>query len=420
MKGILYLFLFLFLSAQCFSQKKCETFRYFQNELNDNPGFKKNQHAIEEFTNRFINSNLPIQNNQLRVSGLPIIKIPVVVHVLYHFPEQKISDDIIKNQIEILNRDFRRKNFDTTLTPLSFRNVAADCEIEFYLATSDPFLFSTTGIEKKYTPVLSWGTSDKMKFNDEMGANAWDSKKYLNIWVCNTGDLAGFSSLPGGDPKKDGIVIDFGAFDTNFFGNGYDMGRTLVHEVGHWLNLIHIWGDSDCGDDKVADTPKQEIYTSECPTDVLKSCNNGTAGNMYMNYMDFTNDACMNLFTNGQKTRMRSLFASGGARESILSSTGLATPIAIVRPVEIPDPKWLFAKIYPNPVSDKLFFNLEYDIRWVGKTINVSNLMGQNVMRIIITSKTMEVDISKLQSGIYFLSAKKEDGEWIHHKFIKI
>ena len=91
-----------------------------------------------------------------------------------------------------------------------------------------------------------------------------------------------------------------------------------------------------------------------------------------------------------------------------------------MRPIELPDPKWLFAKIYPNPVSDKMIFNLEYDIRWIGKTINVSNLIGQNVMRILITSKVMEVDLSKLQSGVYFLSAKKEDGEWIHHKFIKI
>lgn len=417
MKGFLYLFGFLILSAQGFSQKKCETSSYFQNEISENADLKNHQIAIEEFTNRYINT---LNENNQRVTGLSIIKIPVVVHVLYHFPQQKISDEVIKSQIAILNRDFRRKNPDTTLTPLSFRNVADDCEIEFYLATSDPLRFSTTGIEKKYTPVERWDSYDKMKFNAEMGANAWDSKKYLNIWVCNLGGLAGYSSLPGGDSKKDGVVIDFGAFDKNFSGHGYDMGRTAVHEVGHWLNLKHIWGDSDCGDDGVADTPKQEIYTSECPAGVRISCNNGAAGNMYMNYMDFTNDACMNLFTKGQKLRMRSLFAAGGARETILSSTGLLPPLSIVSPIQLPDPKWLFAKIYPNPVSDKMIFNLEYDIRWIGKTINVSNLIGQNVMRIIITSKVMEVDLSKLQGGVYFLSAKKEDGEWIHHKFIKI
>ena len=147
-KGILNLLLLLAFSAQSYSQKRCETFRYFQNELNENPELKKRQIAIEEFTNRYINSNLLNENNQQRVTGLSIIKIPVVVHVLYHFPEQKISDDIIKNQIAILNRDFRRKNPDTTLTPVSFRSVAADCEIEFFLATSDPLRFSTTGIEK--------------------------------------------------------------------------------------------------------------------------------------------------------------------------------------------------------------------------------------------------------------------------------
>jgi hypothetical protein len=418
MKGIICFAYLLLLSIQSFSQKKCGTSVYFKNEINKIPGYKDQQQAIEDFTNRYLNTLNG--TSQLRINGVTVIKIPVVVHVLYHSPGQKISDDIISNQIKILNRDFRRKNPDTVLTPLAFKNVAADCEIEFQLATSDPWRFSTNGIIKKYTPVETWEADDKMKFDSEMGSNAWDSKKYLNIWVCNMGGLAGYSTLPGGDSQKDGVVIDFGAFNSNITGSDYNMGRTAVHEVGHWLNLKHIWGDSDCGDDGVSDTPKQEIYTVGCPTEIRKSCNNGAAGNMYMNYMDFTNDACMNMFSNGQKARMRSLFATGGVRESMLNSTGLSAPLVILTPIELPDPKWLFAKIYPNPVSDKMIFNLEYDSRWIGKSINVTNLNGQIIKVIKIPSKDFEIDLSALPVGVYFLTAKKEDGDIIRHKFIKI
>jgi hypothetical protein len=418
MKGSVCLAFLLFLSAQSFSQKKCVTARYFKNEMSRNPGFKKQHQQIEEFTTKYVNTF--IDSNQSRINGVTVIKIPVVVHVLYHNLQNKISDSVIRQQIKILNRDFRRKNADTILTPSAFRNVAADCEIEFHLATSDPKRVSTNGIIKKYTPVKTWEDDDKMKFDNEMGSDAWDSKQYLNIWVCSMGGLAGYSSLPGNDPKKDGVVVDFAAFDANLFGAGYDMGRTAVHEVGHWLNLKHIWGDSDCGDDGVSDTPKQEIYTVGCPNGVRKSCNNSTAGNMYMNYMDFTNDACMNIFTKGQKLRMRSLFDTGGSRESLLNSTGLSAPLVIFRPIELPDPIWLFAKIYPNPVTDKMIFNLEYDTRWIGKTINVTNLSGQNVKFIRITANVFEVDLSQLPGGVYFLTAKKEDNDFIRHKFIKI
>lgn len=419
MRGFVCLALFVGFSTQIFSQKKCETFRLYQNELQANPAAEKNYKAIEDFTKQYINSQN--SNSQTRVSTPAIIKIPVVVHVLYHYPEYKLSDDLIRSQIDVLNKDYRRRNADTSLTPAAFRNVAADCEIEFQLATSDPRQYSTTGILKKYTPVQNWGKGNyKMMFDAEYGSSAWDTKSYLNIWVCNLNGVTGYSASPGADPKTDGVVIDVNAFGDTHYGNGYGRGRTSVHEIGHWLGLKHIWGDSNCGDDDVQDTPKQENYTVGCPSGIKTSCNNGAAGNMYMNFMDFTDDDCMNMFTKGQKLRMRSLFAAGGARESILNSKGLNPPLFISTPVELPDPRWLFTKIYPNPASDKITINAEYDTRWIGKTINVINMNGIVVLRIVISSAIQEVNISSLRSGAYILSAKKEGDEIIRHKFFKM
>src|SRR6187401_1204638 len=199
MKGFICLALLFGLCTQIHSQKKCEAIQYYKSEIQTSPETEKNYKTIEEFTERYINS----QNNgqQSRVAGSTVIKIPVVVHVLYHNPGSKISDDLIRSQIDVLNKDFRRRNADTSLTPAAFRNVAADCEIEFQLATSDSRRYSTTGIVKKYTPITDWGKDNYNMMSDEQyGSSGWDSKSYLNIWVCNLSGLAGYSTLPGADP----------------------------------------------------------------------------------------------------------------------------------------------------------------------------------------------------------------------------
>jgi hypothetical protein len=286
--------------------------------------------AIEAFTKQHIST--PANNISNRMEG-NVIKIPVVVHVLYHSPTEKISDAQVQSQIEVLNRCFRHRNADSVKTPLYFKSLAADVEIEFQLATSDIRSRSTTGIIRKYTPITKWGFDDKMKFSANLGDDGWDSKSYLNIWVCNMDKLAGYSSLPGSDATKDGLVIDFDAFSTINPGSGYDLGKTAVHEIGHWLGLKHLWGDENCGDDGVSDTPKQASYTSGCPSAIRITCGNGPNGDMYMNYMDFTSDACINLFTKGQKARMRALFETGGFRNAILTSKGLDRPLIFESPL---------------------------------------------------------------------------------------
>src|SRR5687767_3090766 len=402
---------------QLYAQQRCLSFGYLQEQLQADPHLHNILTQIEEYTRQ--KSNLYNQSNTRISSSTEIIKIPVVFHILYHLPEENISMQRIQEQLDVLNRDFRRRNPDTIKTPGVFQSLAADMEIEFQLAKSDPMGKSTNGIVRRYTPVKQWMSDDKMKFSSEYGDNAWDSKSYLNIWVCNLFDGLAYSAFPGSDPAKDGMVLNYRVVGNNGGYSQYDKGRTAVHEAGHWLNLRHIWGDVYCGDDNVDDTPRQGTYTAGCPEGTRLSCSNGPNGDMYMNYMDFTGDACLNMFTHGQKQRARTLFEPGGARSSLLSSKGFDEPV-IFESV-LPDfyPKWLNAKMYPNPASNHLTIYFEYDERWLGKELFVIDLNGKLVMKKIINANILELDISKLNAGIYFIRAQKED-ENILQKFIKL
>lgn len=362
-----------------------------------------------------------------------VIRIPVVVHVLYETDAQNISEAQIKSGIAALNRDFRRRNSDTTKTPARFKALAADTEIEFALAITDPRGVATNGIVRKRTTVKEWTLDDKIKFSKHGGNDAWDPTKYMNIWIGHMPRSLGYSSMPGDAAAVDGVVITTSAFGTIGKTGAYNMGRTLVHETGHWLGLRHIWGDDLCGDDGIADTPPQAGFTSGCPSYFLSSCNNGALGDMYMNYMDFTADACMNLFTLGQKAKMRSLFARGGLRHSLLSGAGLLpptveeapvvnTPIVAVpprqntSPVNNPDPV-AAAKLYPVPAGDWVMLQLP-DAGWIGKELQVLNLNGSVVKRIIVTSLQQKIILQGLPKGIYLLQGQHQ-GHRLVEKLVK-
>jgi len=399
------------------AQRDCSSHTYLQQELLNNPLLKNDLDRIENYVRSHVTTRSGL-------AGKPqgskiIVKIPVVVHILYHRSDENINDETVFSQIRVLNESFRRLNADTVNTPVAFRSVAADCEIEFQLATSDPQRRSTTGIIRKYTPVTRWNADDRMKLSAETGDDAWDANNYLNIWVCNMGRAAGYSSFPGGPAAKDGIVIAFNVFGINKKA-GYELGKTAVHEAGHWLGLRHIWGDSYCGNDMIGDTPGQSSFTQGCPKGIHTSCNNGPGGDMYMNYMDLTLDACTNLFTEGQKERMWASFEAGGGRKSILTSYGLEPPLTNELPVPEEAPKWYAPHLYPNPANSDITLNLAYDSRWIGKTINVTNTQGQTIMTVFINSKSVKIDVRSLRPGLYFLSGKKDDGSVIKQKFIKL
>ena len=419
MRTLIFAVLLMLVShCQLLAQQSCSSYNYQQLMLSSDLSLKNEVNSIENFVHQKIAS-------RAAMAGKPggdnvIIKIPVVVHILYHQPEENVSDEKVYSQIRVLNENFRRLNADTMNTPAAFKPIAADCEIEFQLATSDPQHRNTTGITRNYTPIKLWNADDKMKFAAETGSDAWDSKNYLNIWVCNMGRAAGYSSFPGGPAAKDGIVIAFNVFGINTKA-GYEMGKTAVHEAGHWMGLRHIWGDAYCGDDMIDDTPTQNTFTSGCPSGIRTSlCGNNANGDMYMNYMDLTLDACTNLFTEGQKERMRATFETGGGRKSILTSYGLLPPLFNEIPVPEELPTWFHPQLYPNPASTEMTLDLAYDIRWIGKTLRVTNLQGQFVMQLLITSKAQKIDVSQLRPGMYILSGKKDDGSVIKQKFIKL
>jgi hypothetical protein len=281
------------------------------------PEMKAAQAAIEEQTQNHLLVNAR--------ESAATVNIPVVVHVLYNTTAQNISDAQIISQIDVLNEDFRKMNADKVNVPSAFAGVAADCNISFCLAKKDPNGNTTTGIVRKFTSSTSFIDDDKVKSSATGGDNAWNSAKYLNLWVCNLGNgLLGYAQFPGGPASTDGVVILYTAFGrTGNVASPYNKGRTATHEVGHWLNLRHIWGDANCGSDLVSDTPTQQTSNYGCPTYPHVTCSN--SGDMSMNYMDYVNDACMYMFTAGQSSRMNALFASTGARVGLLTSTGCGT-----------------------------------------------------------------------------------------------
>jgi len=314
MKRLLLLLAFM-ATTLTYAQRNCGSTEYLQQQLNADPEIQQNMNEIERLTQKYVQTQFKSAN--------AVISIPVVVHVVYNrrSASQNISNAQIASQIAILNQDFRRLNSDANNTWPQ----AADSEIEFCLASIDPSGNTTSGITRKRSNKSSFSYSnDGVKFSSSGGTNAWPTSDYLNIWVCNLGSgLLGYAQFPGGGASTDGVVVDYAYFgNTGTATAPFDLGRTTTHEVGHWLNLRHIWGDGGCGvDDFCGDTPESDAPNYNCATGHV-SC---LTADMVENYMDYSDDACMNLFTTDQKDRMNALFQPNGFRAGLLSSNGCGT-----------------------------------------------------------------------------------------------
>ena len=279
------------------------------------------RHArLERFTDRCIQSG--------RASRLmrQEITISVVVHVVFKSPAENISAAQVRSQITALNRDYQAKNRGVAGVPNVWKGLAASPKLRFVLATRDARGNPTHGITRTKTTRDNFGTGDSVKTSAD-GVAPWPTRQYLNLWVCTlAGGLLGYAQFPGGPTATDGVVILNTAFGTvGTAATPFDLGRTATHEVGHWLNLRHIWGDrDDCGGtDSVSDTPNAQHPNYGTPTFPHPSCHNAPDGDMFMNYMDYVDDRAMVMFTTGQAARMNATFA--GPRSSFLATpTGRA------------------------------------------------------------------------------------------------
>ncbi|CAN5638456.1 hypothetical protein BH11BAC2_BH11BAC2_07930 [soil metagenome] len=297
------------------------------------------QQKIVEFTSK--------QQANKSLGIATVYNLPVVVHVIYNNAAQNISTAQINSQIAVLNEDYRRLNADTTNTPGVFQGAAADCEINFCLAQTDPLGNATTGIDRISASAAGFTAPPYQQTYIDATikpATIWNPNEYLNLWVVGdfyTGvnQLLGYATFPAGSTlsgltgnygtlTSDGVVCWYRSFGrVGTLDPFYNKGRTATHEIGHWLGLRHIWGDANCGNDYCTDTPTQQTANGNCPTFPSVTCTNGPNGDMFMNYMDYPPDACLNVFTNNQKTRMQTAMANSPFRVALSASTKCSSPV---------------------------------------------------------------------------------------------
>jgi hypothetical protein len=284
------------------TERRCSSYDVLEMQLKEDPSLAQRMQAIEEFTRRF-------EQDQTAYRLLPngTIEIPVVFNVLYRTAAQNVSQAQLQSQIDVLNEDFAAANADYNLTSTYNSVKSGNIGVTFVL----------DAVNRRQTTKSSWSTNNAMKKSAQGIAPTSPTIK-LNIWVCNMGGgILGYAQFPGGSSATDGVVLDDNATGrTGTAAAPFNKGRTATHEVGHWLNLRHIWGDATCGNDQVGDTPTHNTANYGCPAAGHLSTCSGTPVEMTMNYMDYTDDACMYMFSLGQKSRMLAVFASGGPRNS--------------------------------------------------------------------------------------------------------
>ncbi|WP_268846473.1 zinc metalloprotease [Flavobacterium aestivum] len=284
-------------STNAITKRTCASQDVLEAQMKADPTLAIRMNQIEAFTQKAMLTKRLVNGK---------VVIPVVVNVLYRTTAENISDAQIQSQIDVLNKDFTATNPDFTNTPAEFAGVAANVGITFELKQ----------IIRKSTTKTSWGTTDVMKNPKKGGIAPTSPSNTLNLWVCTIGGgILGYAQFPGGAAATDGVAIDSKYFGLSGTANyPYNLGRTASHEIGHWMNLRHIWGDASCGDDLVADTPVAKTSNYGVPAYPHVSTCLPAHNEMTMNYMDYTDDRGMFMFTNGQKSRMSALFVSGGAR----------------------------------------------------------------------------------------------------------
>jgi hypothetical protein len=417
------------------SQERCATVPY--NELLNQE--YKGQYDISHFEKWIYNKirNEKVLPEQFKEKEEEVYRIPVVIHVIHNGETEgqgsNISDEQILSQIQVLNKDYRRLNGDTINTPEIFKSVAADTYIEFKLAERDPDGQETNGINRIQGTKTEWIATNSADNQELKSMSFWPPEDYMNIWVTTlANNYLGYAQypitdLPGSIPpynrETDGVVIHYRAFGSRSYGafnlfNNYDRGRSTTHEVGHYFGLRHIWGDLvGCGGtDYCDDTPDAyDSYTSCTDIDPL-SC---ASEDMFQNYLDYSYDRCMNIFTHDQTVRMRTVIENSPRRKSLLTSPGLIPPqieynFLVVREIISPANIGCDNSFQPliavqnNGLNDVVSFKLSltldastYDVAFSGDTLNPGDVR--------ILDLLPNIGSIDLPDGQYYLNAGIRD-----------
>lgn len=332
MRNFTLFILTVFLSLPAWGQRQCGTEIAVQEQIRENPSLQVLRDKIEARNRSKITTLKTTRAEAKATATYNTVTIPVVVHIVLQNPNA-VTDAQVQSQIDVLNKDYAALNTDTSILPAVWKALIGNAKIQFCLAQRTPSGEVTNGIERVTTTKSSFSISSAakaVKFTSTGGAAQWDGDSYLNIWVTHLeSGYLGVATFPGlyADDQQ-GVVIDYTGFGTTgTAASPYNKGRTATHEIGHYFNLRHIWGDEDAcaADDGIDDTPKQAKATYGCPAwPQVDQCASSNPGYMFENYMDYSDDACLVLFTTEQVDVIRTTLTDD--RASLLSSNG-CTPL---------------------------------------------------------------------------------------------
>jgi hypothetical protein len=391
--------LLLFISGKIIAQRSCASYEHLQEQMKNDPAFAKKVQNNEQAFQKYIQENRNTRNTS--------VTIPVIVHVVYNTTEQNISDDQVQSQIDVLNEDFTATNKDYNGYDAGYGSVKGDMSIKFCVVQ----------IRHVATTRKSFPANDNVKKTKQGGDDAIDPEHTLNIWVCNLGqNLLGYAQFPGGPANTFGIVILYSAFGRGTQYNllsAYNLGRTATHEIGHCLGLRHIWGDATCGNDFVDDTPLHNTANFGCPGEGHRSTCTGTPLEMWMNYMDYTDDRCMYFFSDGQVARADFFMNSDPQLLTIVNSGACTAGHKLITSQQtVPEMKNVMVTLYPTFTTGLV--TVDYSAANSGLVqLNIYNQAGMLVLKqqmaVVTGANSKQLDLGNLMNGFYLVQINQNN-----------
>ncbi len=419
-----------FAVAQPSQKTRCYSYEHLQDQIKQDPERGRKLDALDKMVDDMVSARENAANGNSTAKGKPggggggggtrsIVYVPVVVHVLWNTNDQNISDVQVQSQIDVLNQDYSKKNVeikDPNSIWQGYKSTVADCQIQFCLYQ----------VIHKHTATQSFSTNDAMKKSSQGGDDAVNPTTMLNFWSCNLGGgLLGYAQFPGGNASTDGVVILYssvgnpagGATEAN-----YDLGRTATHEIGHWFGLRHIWGDRRCGDDYVGDTPLHDAANYGCPGDGHRSLCKGTPLEMWMNYMDYTYDKCMYMFTSGQKTRMDGYISASRAPYCLASCPNPVAKKSLLNGKTLTT-TWFSNEltVYPTITSGQTNILIPSNKNGISEITILSqsgNVLKRQRLNVMEGSSSHALQLSELPNGLYLIRVATPDGTLATRKVI--